>query len=161
MFSLPPMCTGRRALAAGALLTVLAGCGIGAVQVPVPPNPPPAVARLCDTLRAKLPAKLHGRSRRATTPRSPLVTAWGSPAIVLRCGVPRPIALQPTSELVVINGVSWLPVPPDRPVTFTAVGRLAYVEVTVPGAYQPPGDVLIELAGQIKAAIPPTPDGSL
>ena len=51
--------------------------------------------------------------------------------------------------------------PPDRPVTFTAVGRLAYVEVTVPAAYSPPGDVLIELAGPIKAAIPETKDGSV
>lgn len=131
------------------------------MRVPVPPTPPPAVARLCDALRDRLPAKLHGRSRRATTPRSPLVTTWGSPAIMLRCGMPRPAALKPTSELVDINGVSWLPVPPDRPVTFTAVGRLAYVEVTVPSAYQPAGDVLIELAGPIKSAIPPTPDGSL
>jgi uncharacterized protein DUF3515 len=80
---------------------------------------------------------------------------------VLRCGVPRPAALHPTSELAVIDGISWLPVPPDRPVTFTAVGRRAYVEVTVPPKYTPPGDVLIELAGPIKATIPANTDGSL
>jgi hypothetical protein len=150
----------RRALVAGGALVVLAGCGAGAVEAPVP-RPPAAVARLCDALRDRLPAKLHGRARRATTPKSSLVTAWGSPAIVVRCGVPRPAALHPTSELVVINGVNWLSVPPDRPVTFTAVGRQAYVEVTVPGAYQPPGDVLIELADPIKTAIPANSDGSL
>lgn len=150
---------GRGLVATGAL-AVLAGCGAGAVEAPVP-RPPGAVARFCHALRDRLPAKVHGRSRRATTPESPLVMAWGSPAIVVRCGVPRPAALRPTSRLVVINGVSWLPVPPDRPVTFTAVGRLAYTEVTVPRAYEPPGDVLIELAGPIKAAIPPTSDGSL
>jgi hypothetical protein len=154
----------RRALAVGGLLTVLStlvtGCGAGAVEAPVP-QPPASVARLCQALRDRLPPKVHGRARRTTAPKSPLVTAWGSPAIVVRCGVPRPTALKPTSELVDINGVSWLSVPPDRPVTFTAVGRLAYVEVTVPGAYQPPGDVLIELTGPIKAAIPATPDGSL
>jgi hypothetical protein len=152
----------RRALAVGGLLTVLSatGCGAGAVEAPVP-RPPAAVARLCQALRERLPAKVHNRSRRATTPKSPLVTAWGSPAIVVRCGMPRPSALKPTSQLADINGISWLPVPPNRPVTFTAVGRLAYVEVTVPGAYQPPGDVLIELAGPIKAAVPATPDGSL
>jgi hypothetical protein len=152
----------RRALAVGGLLTAVSatGCGAGAVEAPAP-RPPAAVARLCQTLRDRLPAKVHDRSRRTTTPTSPLVTAWGSPAIVVRCGVPRPPALKPTSELVDINGVSWLSVPPDRPVTFTAVGRLAYVEVTVPGAYQPPGDVLIELTGPIKAAVPATPDGSL
>lgn len=142
------------------MLLVLAGCGAGAVEAPVP-HPPAAVAHRCESLRQKLSAKVHGQERRATTPKSPLVTAWGSPAIVVRCGVPRPAALKLDSELVTINGVNWLGVPIDRPVTFTAVGRLAYVEVTVPGAYQPPGDVLIELAGPIKAAIPAAPDGSL
>jgi uncharacterized protein DUF3515 len=150
----------RRALVAGGLLTLLAGCGAGAVEAPVP-HPPAAVAHRCEALRQKLPPKVHGRARRATTPKSPLVTAWGSPAIAVRCGVPRPSALRPTSELVTVNGVNWLGVPTGRPVTFTAVGRLAYVEVTVPAAYQPPGDVLIELAGPIKAAIPASPDGSL
>jgi hypothetical protein len=153
----------RRSLAVGGPLTALvlaAGCGAGAVEAPVP-RPPASIAHLCQTLRDRLPAKVHGRSRRSTTPKSPLVTAWGSPAIVVRCGMPRPLALKPTSDLVVINGLNWLPVPPDRPVTFTAVGRQAYIEVTVPAVYEPPGDVLIELGGPIKAAVPATPDGSL
>ncbi len=143
-----------------AAVAVVTGCGPGAVEAPVP-RPPAAIASRCDALRDRLPRKVHGRARRATTPKSPLVTAWGSPAIVVRCGMPRPAALKPTSELVVVNGVSWLGVPVDRPVTFTAVGRQAYVEVTVPPAYEPPGDVLIELAASIKAAVPATPDGSL
>lgn len=150
----------RRASVTGGVLALLAGCGTGAVEAPAP-RPPASVARLCQALHGRLPAKVHGRSRRATTPKSPLVTAWGSPAIVVRCGVPRPIALKPTSELVTVNGVNWLGVPVDRPVTFTAVGRLAYVEVTVPAAYRPAGDVLIELGGPIKAAVPATSDGSL
>jgi hypothetical protein len=154
----------RRALAAGGLLTLfsvaVSGCGAGAVEAPAP-RPPAEVAARCRDLNGRLPQKVHGEARRATTPKSPLVTAWGSPAIVVRCGMPRPAALKPTSELVVVNGVSWLGVPVDRPVTFTAVGRLGYVEVTVPAAYQPPGDVLIELAGPIKAAIPASPDGTL
>lgn len=150
----------RRVLAAGGLLFLAAGCGAGAVEVPVP-RPDPAAARLCHALRDRLPHRTHGRAPRDTTPTSPYVMAWGSPAIVLRCGVPRPAGLRPTSELAVINGISWLGLPTGRPVTFTAVGRLAYVEVTVPAAYAPPGDVLIELSGPIKAAVPPTPDGSL
>jgi hypothetical protein len=157
---LPPVCTTGRALAAAGLLTLIAACGAGAVEVPLP-HPDAAATDLCRGLHDRLRQKLLGRPRRATTPTSPLVTAWGSPAIVLRCGVPRPAALQPTSELAVINGISWLAVPPERPVTFTAVGRRAYVEVTVPLAYSPPGDALIELADPIKAAIPANPDGSL
>ena len=150
----------RRVLAAGGLAMLLAGCAPGDVEAPVPRANPTAM-KLCPALHAHLPFKVHGSARRTTSPRSPLVTAWGTPAIVVRCGVPRPVQLHPTSELVVINGVSWLGVPVDRPVTFTAVGRAAYVEVTVPSKYTPPGDVLIELAAAIKAAVPANSDASL
>lgn len=153
------MSSPRTVLPCAALLLV-AGCGVGAVQVPVP-SPPAAIARMCHTLRDRLPGRLHGQPRRATEPSSALVTAWGSPAIALRCGVPRPAGLQPTSELAVLDGVSWLAEPPDRPVTFTAVGRRAYVEVTVPPAYAPAANVLIDLAAPIKAALPANPDGAL
>ncbi|MFA1539512.1 DUF3515 domain-containing protein [Actinomadura monticuli] len=149
---------GRRfAVLAGTSL-LAAGCGGGAVQVPVP-SPDAAVTRLCEGLR--LPEKVHGRERRDTSPDSPLTAAWGSPAIALRCGVPRPPQLRPESELVTINGVDWFGVPADRPVTFTAVGRQAYVEVTVPPKYNPAGDVLIELGPSIKATIPPKPEGQI
>ncbi|WP_255280697.1 DUF3515 domain-containing protein [Actinomadura madurae] len=106
------------------------------MQVPVP-SPDTATSRLCAGLR--LPEKVHGEKRRDTSPGSPLTAAWGSPAIALRCGVPRPATLEPTSELVTINGIDWFGMPADRPVTFTAVGRQAYVEVTVPPKYNPAG----------------------
>jgi hypothetical protein len=126
------------------------------------PSPDAAAYRLCTGLR--LPEKLHGQSRRTTAPASPLVKAWGSPAIAVRCGVGRPASLLPTSELVTVDGIPWFAEPTDRPVTFTAVGRKAYVEVTVPAAYtehSPAGDVLLELTDAIKAAIPEKADGEL
>lgn len=138
----------------------LTGCGPGAVEVP-PPTPDPATVRLCDALHDRLPATLHHQSRRDTRPASGLIRVWGSPAIALRCGVPRPRAMRQTSELVTVNGISWFPQPADRPVTFTAVGRRAYVEVTVPAAYTPQGDVLLELTPAIKAALPAKPGGEL
>lgn len=139
-----------------ALLT--SGCAGGAVGVPVP-KPDAATARLCAGLR--LPEKVHGQERRDTSPDSPLTAAWGSPAIALRCGVPRPAALRPESRLVDINGISWFGYPVDRPVTWTAMARQAYVEVTVPGRYEPAGDVLIELGRSITATIPPKPEGQI
>ncbi|GAA3951215.1 hypothetical protein GCM10023085_37320 [Actinomadura viridis] len=135
-----------------------AGCGAGAVRVPVP-APDAAGARLCAGLR--LPEKVHGLERRDTDPESPLTAAWGSPAIALRCGVPRPAALVPTSQLVTVNGVDWFGQPADRPVTFTAVARQVYVEVTVPPKYSPPGDVLVELGAAISATIPKKPEGQI
>ncbi|GAA0576575.1 DUF3515 domain-containing protein [Actinomadura livida] len=145
-------------LLVAALALVAAACGGGAVQVPVP-QPDAATQRLCEGLR--LPANVHGQERRDTSPESPLTAAWGSPAIALRCGVPRPASLRPTSELVTINGIDWFGYPADRPVTFTAVARQAYVEVTVPPKYNPAGDVLIELGPAIKATIPAKPEGQI
>lgn len=139
-------------------MVLAAGCGEGAVQVPVP-HPDAATARLCQGLR--LPEKVHEQERRDTSPSSPLTAVWGSPAIALRCGVPRPAALHPRSQLVTINGIDWFGVPADRPVTFTAVGRQAYVEVTVPPKYNPAGDVLIELGPSIKTTIPAKPEGQI
>ena len=137
---------------------LLAACGDTAVEVP-PPKPDAATARLCQGLR--LPEKVHGQSGRTTSPSSPLTAAWGSPAIALRCGVPRPAALRPQSQLVTINGIDWFGQPTDRPVTFTAVARQAYVEVTVPAKYAPPGDVLIELGSAIASTIPQKPEGQI
>ncbi|REE99065.1 DUF3515 domain-containing protein [Thermomonospora umbrina] len=140
------------------LVLTLAGCGEGAVKVPVP-DPDAASDRLCAGLR--LPERVHGQAARDTSPESPLTAAWGSPAIALRCGVPRPPSMRPDAQLVTINGVNWFPQPPDRPVTYTAVGLQAYVEVTVPAKYAPAGDVLIELGDSIRVTIPPKPEGQL
>mgnify|MGYP001213163576 CR=1 FL=1 len=151
----------RAAAAVAAVLlpgVLLAGCGDGAVRVPVP-TPDAAGARLCAGLR--LPERVHGQPRRDTAPESPLTAAWGSPAIALRCGVPRPEALRPQSQLVTVNGIDWFGEPEDRPVTFTAVARQAYVEVTVPPKYSPPGDVLIELGAAIAETIPKKPEGQI
>ncbi|WP_339156650.1 DUF3515 domain-containing protein [Actinomadura luteofluorescens] len=142
----------------GGLALLAAACGDGAVQVPAP-SPGAATQRLCQGLR--LPEKVHGQKRRDTSPDSPLTAAWGSPAIALRCGVPLPATLRQTSQLVTINGIDWFGQPADRPVTFTAVARQAYVEVTVPPKYNPAGDVLIELGPSIKATIPAKPEGQL
>ncbi|MFC0041259.1 DUF3515 domain-containing protein [Actinomadura rayongensis] len=148
----------RAFLAVPLLATTLAGCGAGAVAVPVPAADA-TTTRLCEGLR--LPERVHGEKLRGTSPASPLTAAWGSPAIALRCGVPLPAGLRPTSQLQDINGLSWFGVPADRPVTWTAVGRQAYVEVTVPPKYAPPGDVLIELGEAIAATIPAKPEGRL
>lgn len=133
---------------------LLAACGLDAVRVPAP-SPDAATAGQCRALHRRLPQRLHDQPRRATRPQSPLVTAWGTPAIVLRCGVPRPRALAPTAEVAVVDGLSWLPEPPGRPARFTTVGLRGYVEVTVPPAYAPPADVLGALGPPVRSAFPP------
>lgn len=140
-------------------LGTTAGC---ATEVQVePPSADAAAAKLCAALHDKLPAKLHGDERRTVTPDSKLTAAWGDPALALRCGVPRPAALRPTSNLAEINGLSWLPQPEGTPTTFTLLGRKAYVEVTVPRTVKLPGEVLSELTPELKAALPKKADGTL
>ena len=95
-----------------------------------------------------LPRTVAGQDRRTTTPEG-LTAAWGDPPIVLRCGVPRPAALMPTSQLVTVDGVDWFAEPLSNGYLFTTYGRAAYVEVAVPSAYQPPAAVLTELAAAV------------
>ena len=155
---------GRRApvVLTAALLLMLGTVTGCATRVQVEPPPAPAgIAKFCGALHARLPAKLHGDERRTVTPDSKLTAAWGDPALALRCGVPRPSALRPTSDLAEINGLAWLPQPEGTPTTFTLLGRDAYVEVTVPRTVQLPGEVLSELSPPLKAALPKKADGSL
>ncbi len=69
---------------------------------------------------------------RPTTPASPLTAACGDPAVVLRCGVPRPAGLRPTSDVIAVEGVEWFLVESAEGYTFTTIGRTANVALTVP-----------------------------
>jgi hypothetical protein len=115
-----------------------------AISVSPPPSNPAADAP-CTALLGDLPTQistsagtLPGRPADST---SPYVVAWGNPAIVLRCGVPRPKALTVSSGalLILVDGVNFLPVRSGKVTVFTTVDRAAYVEVSVPTSYaQPP-----------------------
>jgi hypothetical protein len=143
-------------LLAGAASAVLAGCSGGAVRVAVPAGPDPAAAAACERLHRALPATLDGLAARPTDPSSDLVAAWGDDPVVLRCGVPTPAALQPTSELITVNGVDWLPEQLTKGYRFTTTGRVANVEVTVPQAYHPEVNALVDLAAPIRSTNPPS-----
>lgn len=136
------------ALAALAPLA-LAGCGAGAVSVE-PPLPDGHVAQACADLVDTLPSALDEGERRDVSPESDYVAAYGDPAIVLRCGVSEPAEYGPTAELVVVNGVDWLPVEQADRVAFYAPGRVAWVRVDVPSAYAPGTFVLTELSDVVR-----------
>lgn len=125
----------------------------GPVQV-TPPSPAAAAAAACRDLHRALPARVEGQAGRATSPRSDLTAAWGNPAIVLRCGVGRPSALEPTSQLVSVDGVDWFPEQLSDGYRFTSYGRVADVEVRVPGRYAPEVNPLVDLAGAMQKADP-------
>jgi Protein of unknown function (DUF3515) len=139
--------------ALGGVLAFLAVRANGPVRIAVP-QPSADVTAICGQLASRLPETLDGRSRRPTTPESDLVRAWGDPPVVLFCGVERPTALTPTSQLTTVNGLDWLPADEDGQWRFTVVGRVAYVELVVPKRDGTPTDLLVELADPIKEADP-------
>ena len=138
---------GVTAVAALALLT---GCS-STVHVE-PPTPTGEAAAACRTLDAALPKTLDGLDRVDSDPPSPYVAVWGDGQIALRCGVPRPAAMEPTAEVADINGVGWFQ-DPRRPALYTSVNRVAYVEVTIGQGHQA-GAVLVDLAEPVKSSIP-------
>ncbi|WP_447003872.1 DUF3515 domain-containing protein [Saccharothrix isguenensis] len=106
--------------------------------VPVPA--PEAESDECKALVSALPMQLV--SNGATLPRRELASpapaaalAWGDKKhepVVLRCGLDRPVALTPTSELRTISDVAWLVVSEGSASTWYVVDRPVYVALTVP-----------------------------
>ncbi len=137
-----------------ALALVLTSCSSG-VPVPEPsPEPTGAAAYLCSALHGRLPDEVIGHTVVAAKPTSQYTEAWGDPAIVFRCGVPVPDALTPTSQLVTVDGVDWLPEPLTHGYVFTTVGRAVTVEVSVPDQYSPESDALADLSPVVAALVP-------
>ena len=146
-----PILSSAVALVAAALLSA---CSSGVSVPPPSPEPSGAAAYACAALHGRLPDEVAGATTTAVKPQSPLTQAWGSPAIILRCGVGIPKALTSTSQLVTINGVDWLPEPLTQGYLFTTVGRVLNVEVSVPDHYSPEADALSDLGPTISALDP-------
>jgi hypothetical protein len=123
------------------------------VTVPAPPANPAADAP-CTAVEAHLPLTLQGMNARPARSSWAYVVAWGDPAVVLVCGVPRPAALTPGSsaQTIGVDGVFWLPVQQHDVTVWTAIDRAVYVQVAVPRSYpQPP---LAPIADAVAAALP-------
>ena len=152
-------------MAVGLILSLPAcGSGNGAVEVAAP-SATGRAGEQCAALIDDLPATVLGEDARDVTPANASSAAWGDPPIVLRCGVPRPAAMVATSACFEVNGVGWLAtqngreLSGDQPVkgtmTFTTIGRAAYVEVAVPEVEgRSAADPLTVLARPIQRTIP-------
>jgi hypothetical protein len=120
----------------------------------MPPNPTGAVAAICARLGDYLPSSLDGRRSRVIQPRSPLVHAWGSPPIIMRCGVPQPSDYDPGSpQTAAVDGVTWFQQVGRSSVTWTAIRDTADVELIVPTSYDAQGGFLVELSKALKQTI--------
>ncbi|ALM38300.1 MULTISPECIES: DUF3515 domain-containing protein [Streptomyces] len=147
-----------RSAAAALLLAAVAGCSsTGGRPAAAVPGPDSATAALCHKLDDRLPQRVAGMERNDPEPESALTAGWGSPAIILRCGVPRPGAMNdPDAEGVEADGVGWLMEQPgDGSFRFTTTLRRAYVEVALPAEHVPEGLApLSDLAPSITEAVP-------
>jgi Protein of unknown function (DUF3515) len=107
----------------------------------VPVEAPNATSSACRQLLAELPnalatdtGELHRVGLAAPAPDG--AAAWvgdaGVRPVVLRCGLPRPAELRPTSELIDIDQVGWLALSSSDVDSFIAVDRAVYIALTVP-----------------------------
>jgi len=119
------------------------------------PDPDPAVETrtICASLLADLPATVLDGERRKVSPGG-LSAAWGSPAIILRCGVDRPAGLTAASECFEVNRVGWFSEQADGGYLFTTIGRSAFVELAVPTDYVPEVNALVDVAATVTAHDP-------
>lgn len=161
--------TARPAAWTAAVVLTAAACGAGGGDVEVTaPEPRGEAAEACRELAGELPERVEGEERADLAEESEYVAAWGDPAIVLRCGVARPAVLTPESDSynplvdgIEVDGVAWVveeqPPDEDDAVRFTTTGRTLFVEVTVPGAYAPEVNPLVDLAEAVDARVPLDP----
>ncbi|WP_228551650.1 DUF3515 domain-containing protein [Mumia zhuanghuii] len=133
----------RTACLVGAALLV-AGCA-DTVAVDPPDATPEDVSALCADVLDDAPGTVAGQEAVRVAPAGS-GRAWGSPAIVMRCGVDKPAGLEPTSRCDVVDEVGWFTQENADVYVFTTIGRRAYIEVTVPRTYDPPSDALSDLA---------------
>ena len=116
---------------------------LAVAAVPVPAASSADCARLLMGLPQALNTGGTLLARRALAdPAPPSTVAWGGEGrdsgrpsdqpVVLRCGLPRPPELTPTSVLLDVDGVSWLPLPGAGTSTYVVVDRAVYVSLTLP-----------------------------
>ncbi|GAB98017.1 hypothetical protein BJY21_000667 [Kineosphaera limosa] len=124
-------------VATGVALLALTACS-GVVQVAVPPL---ATAPACAQIA--WPHTVAGQRGGPAVPANAATHAWGSPAIIARCGVPAP---PPTTlECLGVDEVDWIIEPLSDGTRFTTYGREPALQVLVPDAYEPAPMVLGDL----------------
>ncbi|NHA01852.1 DUF3515 domain-containing protein [Nocardioides sp. W3-2-3] len=123
-------------------LTLLTACG-GPVEVDVP-DLTSAQRAACESFADALPETMADQQRVEIEPADAPAAAYGDPAIVVRCGVPKPAGFSLAASCETANGVGFF-IPDeqyrdqDADLTITAAGYRPRVEVTVPAQYRPSG----------------------
>jgi hypothetical protein len=129
------------------------------VPAPAAALDPPA-ARACRKLVSALPRAVRDRQRRPVTDGAGQNAAYGDPAITLACGAPPP-SVPPTDNLYTLDEVCWHAAQTPQATVWTTVDREIPVRVTMPRAYETPGQWVIAFSAPVAAAVPrlPSPPG--
>ena len=132
---------------------------------PVQVSPVPRTAeadKLCPGFLAALPNKLNGQERRRVNAQKAYFLAWGSPPVIVQCGVPRPPKFTIGSQTI---GIAPDPKKPGAQIQWfensaagiwTAVDRDVYIAVTVPEGGDATGN-LQSVGVAIAKTLPPRP----
>lgn len=145
-----------RSPAPGASATPSRPAATSPVTVSAPPLAPQPAA-VCRALLARLPQALSVGPRRPVTAGQEQNAAYGDPPVLLSCGFAQVASLAPQDTVYQLSGVCWHAVELPVGTVWTTVDREVPVTVTVPRAYDQPGQVVIELVPPVLAAVRPAP----
>ncbi len=126
-------------------LLLLAGCSSGLVVDTYPTTPNTDAD--CAALYADGAQEVAGQKQ--VLVKGTKATAWGDPAIILRCGVTAPDNLKPTSRCDMVAGVGWFTEKLADGYLFTTIGRGFYISVEVPSDYDPAADALVDVGPSV------------
>jgi len=125
-----------------------------AVEVPAGPLSDRAAA-VCRAVLAKLPSGVRDAPRRPVSDGPEQNAAYGDPPLTLACGA-QPAAAAPDAEVALLSGVCWHALRASADTTvWTTLDREVPVRITVPDAYESPGQWVILFSGPLAAADPP------
>ncbi len=108
--------------------------------------------RLCPAFLAALPRTVAGLTRREVDAHDQYLQAWGDPAVVVHCDVPRPKGFKVGSQAIAVDNVQWF----DEGTNWTAVDRGVYVEASIPETY-PADAALVDIGAAVKKTLPAVP----
>ncbi len=155
-----PRLRGTVPLAALLVAGALAGCS-GGEQDPAadPTAAPQGGSPACAQVLDRAPQRVLDQPRAAAGAPVQGVLVWGSPGILLRCGLDE--TGPTTSPCLTVDGVDWVLDDPgegsDAPLRFTTYGRTPQVEVLVPASYgrENASGALVDL----RESVAPLPQG--
>lgn len=136
-------------LAAALASLAVTGCGRTVAVQPLPIASEQTRAA-CAQLIDELPSSITAGRAWQVSPDPESTAAWGTPAVVLRCGEEGQLP-EPTDQLLSINDLTWLVTPLTDGELYSAVDRFPAVEVTVPADYRPSAEVIAELTPAVAA----------